>query len=167
MLSQALGHLPHQFDLEVLDDNSSTVRHLHYGIERGDRARNVHERRGTERAQDRITRVGKARLILAERSLDKLVQQRASGHPAVPSAVDDSIEVVVFTSMSAARTEQGRMAGCSIIAPVYRRGSCGDELELDVADRAILGFEVADRVLLKIEHDIEIEKSDDRLRHET
>ena len=52
------------------------------------------------------------------------------------------------------------MAGGSIIAAVDRGGLGRNELELGVGDCAILVFEVADGVLLKIERDVQIEKAD-------
>ena len=66
----------------------------------------------------------------------------------------------------AALTEQGRMAGRSIVTPVERGRSPGDQLDLGVADGAMFMREIADLVVLEIQLDIEIEEIDDLLRHQ-
>src|SRR6516225_8995523 len=87
-------------------------------------------------------------------------------HAAVTAAIDDRVEIEFLSSMFAARTEQGRMTGRSIITAVDRGGLRGDELELSVTDGAVLGSEIPDRVLLQIEGDVEIEEADDRVGDE-
>ncbi len=58
---------------------------------------------------------------------------------------EDSREIVIVSSVFAARTEQYRMTGGSINTLVYGRHSRGKKLDLCMCEVAILRTEIAQR----------------------
>src|SRR5437764_11895909 len=65
------------------------------------------------------------------------------GHAAVGGRTEHHRQIVGFTLLPAARTEQLRMAGSSIKTSVQRRDARRQELDLRMRDGAILAAEIA------------------------
>ena len=117
-MPQSAGHLSYQLDLELLYHDPSAIGHLHHGVKGRHNSRSIDKRLRPERRSDRVSRMSQPFLVVAERGLHKFVQQLALGDATFYGAVDDALEVELRTSMIAARTEQGRMAGRSIVAAI-------------------------------------------------
>jgi hypothetical protein len=115
---QSAGHLSYQFDLELLYHDPGAIGHLHHGVKGRHNSRCIDKRLRPERRSDRVSRMSQPLLVVAERGLHKFFQQLALGNATFYGAIDDALEVELRTSMIAARTEQGRMAGRSIVAAI-------------------------------------------------
>lgn len=167
MLAELLRHLLDQRDLEVFHNDARTVGHLHDRVERGDGAGRVDQRFFAECGADCVARTDKTIRIRAQNGFNELGKQGGVRHAAIDRTVDDGFEVDILAFMIAARTEQRRMTGGSIIAAVD--GGClgGDEFELRVGDGAVFAVKIPDRILWQIKRDIEVEEADHGLRYQT
>lgn len=164
---QGIANISGAAFLPVFERNSGPVGELHHRIEGGDRCAHIDEACITNGAPHVTTYPGEPELFASEHGIDELHQHHAVWHATVRAvAADDRCQIVTRTSCRAALTEQSCMAGGSIEARVDCRSSSRNQLDLPVADGAVLPREVADLVILEVELDIEIEEVEDLLRHE-
>ena len=166
MLAQFLRHLFDDWELVLFDYDTRAVGNLHDSVERRHGACGIDQGLRAKCFTDSVTRPAYPFRIAVQNGFDELREERGMGHAAFNRIIDDGVDVDVLPFMFAARTEQRRMTGSSIIATVDCSRLGRNEFQLNMGDGAVLAIKIANRVLRKIESDIEVEKAHHRFRNQ-
>jgi len=113
-----------------------------------------------------IARPSQSRVISPKHGVGEHQQRAAMGHVGTWIASDHRVEVEVPVSVAAARTEQGQMAGRSILTSIERRDPSGQQFDLRVADRAVIDAVVTHLTAGLIQFLQQIPPMDHAVRHE-
>ena len=126
------------FGFGILQCNAGPVGDFYDRIERCDGGAGIDERCVSKGIAYRVLCRRQSRGVITQNRVDKFEQRAAVRHAAgIGRAVENRRQRVVIAACLAALTEQRRMAGGSIIAPVDGRGAGGDQLDLGMRDRAV------------------------------
>ena len=139
------------------------VRNPVDGVEGRSHARRIHPAIVPDRAAQRGD--GGGHVAVPGNRLRERSQFLAGRDPAA-AAVHDCVQIVALACCPAALTEQQRMAGGSVNALVERGNPRGEELDLRMADSAMLDTELAHPAARQILRLDEVEEGPLGLRHQ-